>query len=993
MRIALVHLSDFHIQDRKCLHEKIDKLIKSFNLINDIDKFIIVFTGDLADRGQINEYKSSRWVIGKLIVGLKNISKTSVDLVMVPGNHDLSTLMGRNFDDIQTFYTENTIDNMVQDELKRFDNFFAVSHANAHPMCDIVDSRIFQYGDCKLQFNLINSALFSTEKPNDKELHYFPKEKLIKLQRGDVDYCITLMHHSFEWFHWNYKSLLENKVIGNSEFIFWGHDHINESKNMSINESKNAWISCGGSMNFTELDYIDSFKVIILDTANRKFDAISFTWDSTKMLYIHKNLQSNIDIKQKTEKLCPTEEFIIDVKKDEYSGAKNFLDYFVFPKLLGSSNNEFGKKLVIENKKDFLNFLEENNRINIIGQSNSGKTTLLKYLFCILTDKTSLFYSVEPGTKAKSKNFIKRLFEDEYGDDPVDFERFQQLEKNKRVIIIDGWDRLRNSIEKDKILNELSKCFGYIVFSLDRHNQDLYESIKTGLSTEEAFKDLVIQPFVAEKRHNLVEKICLKYNVEEEKIKKINELIDKLVHNNIKIFSFNPSFIIKYTDYFIANSVFDYTRGEATFSQVFEFEIQKSIISFAGQSELSDMLVAIEEIAGYMFINKRDVLTVENVNEIITHYNDEYGMDLKCQRVLDISINSKILTLAEDMSILFANKNYLAYFIAKYLIKVSQSETADNSGIIEVIKHICFGINSDIILFLSYLTDSIKMIYSVAEMEGELLTEWAELDFNKAFFILEENMKKIGAPTKDDKKFVEQEKEKYEEENAGYNLVAKGVFEYNEADINKHNFKLLRAIRYMEILCKALPVFNNKLKLPQKEKLIEYIYSYPLKIAQGIIQPIGEHLEEFQDGLYDYVMKEKKMKKSGVPYTKQDIVDLINDISRASVLAYYDHFANLCTNSKTILILDKKEIQDINRAILRLMIIENSGQGEYFIKEAEKLVNQTKDLQLKNLILLEVRKHILCSPALSFSKRQEIVDKFFGKHARKEFLISAHKKI
>lgn len=65
------------------------------------------------------------------------------------------------------------------------------------------------------------------------------------------------------------------------------------------------------------------------------------------------------------------------------------------------------------------------------------------------------------------------------------------------------------------------------------------------------------------------------------------------------------------------------------------------------------------------------------------------------------------------MNIYFANKNYFAYFIAKHLILSAQNDPPSTDGIQYALKNICFGINSDIILFVSYLLNNTQVIMSI----------------------------------------------------------------------------------------------------------------------------------------------------------------------------------------------------------------------------------------------------------------------------------------
>ena len=181
MKIAIIHLSDFHIKDGdRIINQKIDGFLSGLNVLKDIYEYAIIFSGDLAYSGQINEYKNARRLFSRLINGIKIKNENRyVNLFMVPGNHDLSlseTARDRKY--IQSYYDNEKIDTIVDEELSYLDNYFSNAPLGGKmPYDKILSRRFCTYEDYKIQFNLINSALFSTLEPDDKELHYFPKKK------------------------------------------------------------------------------------------------------------------------------------------------------------------------------------------------------------------------------------------------------------------------------------------------------------------------------------------------------------------------------------------------------------------------------------------------------------------------------------------------------------------------------------------------------------------------------------------------------------------------------------------------------------------------------------------------------------------------------------------------------------------------------------------------------------------------------------------------
>jgi predicted phosphodiesterase len=995
MRIAILHLSDFHVKENDRLSkEKIERFLESLNVLGKVDEHIIVFSGDLAFSGKESEYKKSRQVIGSIISGIKaKNGNRNIDLFMVPGNHDLSlTDESRKGEYIQQAYDQNQIESLLTEEFMLLNNYYTHSHANFRKLHDkILSTRVFTCNnDFKIQFNLINTSLFSTLEHDDKELHYFPKEKITLLKKlDDANICITVMHHGYEWFNWNYKTDLEKAIINNSEFLLMGHDHKEKTKKLSIDNSMDTWISCAGEMNFSIIDYEDSYNSILIDTDLNTFSGYIFNWAISGKMYAHKLLADNKPLQSRKGQLISLPSYIKEIKEDQYTTSDDFTRYFVFPQLISDQKDKLAKNTKIASHEDFIKFIETYKRILIFGPSNSGKTTLLKNTYCsIQPGLVPLLFSVDSTTNVKSHNFVKRLFEDHYGEDALLFEKYQQLDKNRKMLIVDDWDRLRNQHIQEQLCEIMSNNFGYIILSANSSQQSIIGSVEDEINPENSIQEMQIKPFFTEKRNQLVRNICtVNSSYNDEDIIRINKLIDSLVQNNYNLFSLNPAFIIRYTDYFIKDSTYNYTKGEAVFSKVFEYGIQTAIMKYSKKSDVDEIMTALEELAGHIFKSYKDILKIEDFRNVIGKYNEDYCVNISADTVLEVGIKSKLLKKSDDLSLYFSNKNHLAYFIAKYLYRLWQGADMDYSGIEYALRNICFGINSDIILFISYLSSNTRTVMAITDHADSLLSSWEELSFesNNISFLDRHSQNKISAPTANDSKRAKVEKEQFEESNYNVDTIeAKGLFDYDVQDIDKLQFRLVRAITYTEMLCKSLPAFNNMLKREQKDGLIDSIYSYPHKIAYAILEPIDKNIDRICNGLLELAKRTGETKKGNHPYTRNDIIEMINAHARAIILSMYDHFTELCTNSKTVSLLCEKETIGLAQQLEKLMIWMNSGNLDKFIREAEKMMKILKDDQNKNMIRLMVRKHLICNPDLPHNKRQQITDKFFGSAANKE---------
>lgn len=505
MKIAIVHLSDFHIHaGERFLQPKINGILSALNALGKVDDYIVVFSGDLSYSGQVNEFKQSRYLIGKIIRGIKQKNDNKfVNLFMVPGNHDLCLPENaRVRKDIQENYDNETIEELISDETSYLKNYYLYSNDNSNVQYDIfLNKKYCTFNGYKMQFNLINTAPFSTIEPNDKELHYFPDSKIHLLTRAtDANLCITVMHHSYEWFNWKCKANLEKTIIDNSELLLYGHDHRERTTSLSIDNSLDTWISSAGEVKFSSFDCNDSFNTIVIDTEANSFDGYIFTWNKSSKIYSHEVVASQKSLQNHSTNLRPLPSYIKSIKQDNYNLSEDFTEYFVFPKLVAENRNEFEKSKTATNMEEMLEILDEKKKLIISGATNSGKTTLLKYLYCSLAnDKTPLFLSIDGRQNIRVKNFIRHIFEEQYGEDRTLFKKYEQLDLDKKVLIIDGWDLL-NVKNQNSIIQKIEESFGYIVLSIENPRTDLVKDIKEKIDEQLHYFELHIKPFFTEKR-------------------------------------------------------------------------------------------------------------------------------------------------------------------------------------------------------------------------------------------------------------------------------------------------------------------------------------------------------------------------------------------------------------------------------------------------------------------------------------------------------------
>lgn len=998
MRIAFLHLSDFHIKANTFISkEKIHRIVDTFSLIGEINSCCVLITGDLAYSGKNEEYKIFNRFLSMLISELKDtMPEEYIPLVVVPGNHDLCLLEeSRTWEDINDYYKNNVINKKLKYEFGYLENYNEeMTNSYTSPFFIHNDkigySFVREIENKTVQFNLINTAPFSTLKPDDKELHYFPHEDLSILKRKEnIDYCVTLMHHSAEWFNWDCKELLENEIVQNSEFVFVGHDHVDLNRTISINNSACTWISAAGEMKIGSQNGVDSFNIITLDTGENTFSSYKMRWDVSQSIYTHSTIASNQVVPMHSSLMIPDYAFVQQLSKDTYNEDADFNNYYVFPQLSARYGDQKG---IIDSIDDLKDYIENSKKVIITGAVNSGKSLLLKTLFLsYLDEKVPIIKQINSFTRINPNNYLKHWFEECYGTE-ASFDRYLQYEKDKKIVIIDGWDQLKEGKDQKLIYETLLKDFDYIVLSAESQKTSLIEDVVGSLDNDTKFYELHIKPFFAGKRQELVRRICDYNSVSEDKGLLINSSIDRLFRNNYELFLLTPAFIITYVNYYSDSPSYDYVQGEAIFSTVYHYELCKSIIHTPnGKDNVEEILTALEEVAGYMFENKKDLISTEEFINVVNKYKNEYEIDISPKVVLDAGIAAKVIKSTDDLSMFFANKNHLTFFISKFLLRNCNNDPLNSEGIKYALKNICFGINSDIILFVSYALKSTQLIDYVISEADSLISEWELISLdnrNISILSLSPPIKQlIAPPTAEEENEYKAHRERLEEDQYTEEIIeGRGVFDYDEKEADLLENELLRAIKYTELICKMLPAFNNILKAERKREYVYYIYTYPRRIIYGMLRPIDIHIDEICKEITDYANDNDIRNKKGGEYTPEDIRTSIQNISRSAFLGLYDHFSELCSTTKTIRMLTSRESDDASESIERLLMYEKCGDSESLLKETETLLKKKTDPNVRFMARLIIKKHLLDNKRINKRTKQSMVDKVLTPKRRRNII-------
>lgn len=997
MKILFLHLSDAHLKDNTDLRLiNINGIVNSLTQIGDFDECVLVFSGDVANSGEKNAYANAGKLVGYIAKGIsqKYIDGKIVQTLIVPGNHDnLIKSKNRNNLDLESYYEKKETDLRFYDDLKQLSNFYEFANRNrCFSRSKVIDVRKLKFDNFIIKANLINSAPFSLlgSGNRDKGMHYLPSAELENL---NIDlhqkYTISIIHHSPEWFSDTSKHKLYNMFNESTDLLFVGHEHFSLNEDKTVN-GKHIDISSGVALFGTNTEH--GFNALVLDTESHTLVGYKFInngkiYKPTKVLD-NKNVifNSNKNFKFTSEF---QKELLTDTNERE---GENYSKYFVFPSLEPKEMNSDLKNFTVTSEYKFKELLSLKSKIYIEGSSRTGKSILAKYLTNQLSEDYTILYLTEDSFAPKNvKNIIKYAIQNEYGDE-ADCDEFFQLDKEKKILIVDGSDRVAKE-KWDIFMNEYSDQFGHIItFCNIDWNLNIKDRTVEEL-TENAFFYLKICPFYYVKREQLIKKICSSYLMEyptldvEEKSRKINEDIT----NQIKYFQLTPDFIHQFVDYYIQFSHIKTQSETNVFSKVFVANITYRISkNTKEENDIDEILIALDYVAHYIhFVKKYQKINYDEFETAVKEYKDRYdNQELNTKYVYTVAVKANILKESKNFfEIEFCDKNLLSYFVAQHLNRTCQMGEKPED-LKEVLDNICFGINGDVILFLSYITSNTQILRPILQSIYSHMNDWIELDIDKNNI---EYLSKVSAtstpklPDKKDKERIKEEKNKMEKQIIEEEKhQADSLYSYDASKVNSFSNKISKSINYLELVAKILPNFRFMLQGEEKKVITSILYVYPNKLLYFMLKDIDTNYNK----IIEDILKSKPKTRKGILLTADMITRELQNQSIAYILSIYDFISMTASTSKTIGDLEKFDYnQNINYKIQNLMMQENIANFKIFAARAEQIFDTANLSIIKQMITLIVRKYFIYHDVEMHGDAIRLIDKFFGKKQRKDFQI------
>jgi hypothetical protein len=958
MKLLFVQLSDMHCRSSDYpLTGKIFKAVSAIRTLGKVDGVVLVFSGDLSDTADPNELKTGRHLLGKFLALLsENLSCGFIHTKIVPGNHDmfLSKNGSRGAEEIKTWNKEEHL----SDELDRLEGFFAYSSSKQCFVKDkVCDVNTITVGDVKLQFCLLNSAPYSTRDPEDKQFHYLPTYVGEKLTRDpEADLKITVMHHHYEWFEWNTKELLK-KALVNDDIIFFGHDHKAEAITTVSGDGSIFNIIMGGQFNLN-MDRECAFNAVTYDSNTHEIERFEFNWATKENIFVP---VSRGKINKKKKGLEPTETCLDRLLNDTQNIKTRFTDYYVLPKI-SAEGDTFSAEAHMEciGIDDIFAAVKTDKVIKITGNSGSGKTALLRYLYAKSIELGYMPILIEKRDYKDSRidKMFRDLFEEQYGAMPEHgYDTYDQADRTSQIVFIDDVDLIANQKAQRNLIASILDSGRLLICTTREKNQDIEEIIKAKLQGK-IISTINIEPFYKESRDKLVGKVCAIYGKGQDEIDAITTALDYMIQCQTSLFSFTPVNMLQYIKFFLQGGAGD-RKGVQTISMVFETNIRNSILSYVKGSVANVYLMVLEYLADQMYFGLHaERINISDLEKIINGYNDKKKGDINAKRFLNSCVESHILKEDDSsFSVSFFDKNTFAYFVAKSINREFEKDQTNLNKLSFVMEHICFGINDIIILFLSFIRSNTNIILKIADNATELMGEYPEWNFEEMNipFLQEFSNMSNKLPSPQDRKNAHKQVEQVEKKHHDI-IKFRGIFDYDENDVNKERYIVLRALKYSQLIGRALIDQYGALDTDEIDKILQTLYSVPQKVIYAILKPYQDHSNDIIHSIIEFT--KERMPDEDI---KEDYVrKLFGQAGTFIALNIMNDIAYNVSNENTIIALRDGPLYNANHKIMLLMMEENVGNTSVFVTRAVTLRKELDSCPYARILIAQIaRKHII----------------------------------
>lgn len=906
LSISIIHLTDIHFNSLKEKNYIIDRQLQLCEACKSViacnDEVALVISGDIAYAGKESEYSYAIDLIEILKKSIEDITDNTVEVILVPGNHDcdfdikqsvrkilLSSLNHNSPTDPDTILAVTEVQNTFYDFSQLYD-------MGTSRLCN---QKIIKFKDEKFLFLLFNTAWMSQlqEKPGNL---FFPKEAYPDIKPQDFDCVVSIMHHPYNWFHPDNSVELLQYLRKTTDVLLLGHEHRSDI----FKSSGNDWSLSEFHGKELQSTYSkdSAFSIYQFDDAIQNITTFDFTWKDT--LYKrteHTNMYSRNSFIESSI-IAPSKDFLKKIEDpgiiiNHYKAEDITLsEIFCWPTLeqVNLEEGPYVKKGSKIKTKIPQKMLDADISI-ITGDSLSGRTSLAKMLFkeycnfkecCIICDGENLNTYV----RSNLVKILDSMFIEQYSETTID--QYKCLDKTKKILIIDNFNNIPyHDTRRSKVLDELTSMFSHIIILSDKNWEInlVCSQMQNQSELEIIFYDMLFLGNVKRKEfvknwYSLRDEFAVGSDVTEEKVTKACERIDELLGANHGIIPAAPINLINILQNLDSTTQTSFSGSQYGF--LYESLILKSLGSVGDKyKEAGDInihIAVLSALAFEMLKNKNNTFNDEDLQKRADIFSKSKKVSVNYESILKIMQLAKIICKAAPNTYKFRYPYLFYYFAGRYI-----AYHLKDTDVKKQIEYMCSKLYNEsygnIIIFVCHFANNIEIIDDIMLTALTSLDQYELFDFDKhseiferAQVIIEELL--VSSDVDSDTNVEKNQEDRLQEKDeiGIQDGSVKDMEELSEEEFKNEKEKDLAsisaAIRTIDVLSQIIRNYPGDIEGELKVQIINEIHSLGMRTAEAMLSII----EIYEHDLITHIVEKVKDKENEAQ--KEEIITKTQEI-------------------------------------------------------------------------------------------------------------------
>lgn len=877
MKFAVVQLGDIHIKNAGSAILTRAKAIAGAvrSACTEADAFAFVLTGDIAFSGKPEQYSAAKGFLNEIETEITRTRNKPTFVVGVPGNHDCDFESETDARPalMETIGTRlSTIDadgQIVREMIRIQEHFFdfeaAVSGRVVRPLAQRLSHHcLFETAGKRIRFNLYNTPWLSRINEQEHELLFPPQ--FVHPPDGE-DLVISVFHHPYNWLQHENARSFRTAVENSSDIVITGHEHVDGAfvKQQLTSESSQYYVEGGALVGEDAND--STFTLLIIDTAESKYELTTFRWD--KDLYRARTTEQRPFVRNKVAcgaQFRNTEEFARWLEEAGHglshptSRHLRLSDVFVYPDLTqGDATRRHPGNDATVHSQEVPAFLRDHPKILVIGEQESGKTAMARMFYREMREALGIVPILLNGADIQGfrhkdlRRAVRKAFAVQY--DESSWEAFIQLAPERKALIVDDWDKLKYVPRgQAALIGAAIAEYGRVVcFTSDIFRVEQIADPAKEMPVFWDFEYCTIREFGRRLRGRLINKwhaVGRDFaDTDTEYLYAVaasEKKIDTLIGKNLL-----PSYPVMLLLLLQMEDDPTATSAAGSYGHIYEALLTKRLGEVSVKpTDIGTKYTYISKIAYYLFKKDCATLSSEEMHFLHEQYCNQYQMRLPETEILGQLQQAQILSY-NGQSYRFRFKFCYYYFVAKYFQENTAGTTdALRRELLDIADRVSFDDYTHILIFYIYLTNDRFVIDHIISNARKIYSnvQPANLDTDVRFVntLLTGPPAKLSLPSLDiqanREEYRQRQDEDEQQEVASYGAWGKVVYEDALDDVAKINI----ALKNLRIMGQVLRNFPGVLRGELKLELTAECYLLGLRIVGALLALARSNLDELR---------------------------------------------------------------------------------------------------------------------------------------------------